>query len=143
MRENTKLIIPVHRLSYSDHIVAINHGSIVEQGSFESLRMAGGYVQALATNPKEVKEKRESSIPEKRKARTKAKNPKRDAVLDEMARRTGDWSVYKYYARSGGYGAAVSFVVLCFLYGIGLKAPGELLQIHLQGLPRRVRVQTS
>ncbi|MCJ1383039.1 hypothetical protein MMC17_006152 [Xylographa soralifera] len=44
----------VHRLSYADHIIAMNEsGWIAEQGSLQQLRVAGRYLQSLATKHKE------------------------------------------------------------------------------------------
>ncbi|KAL9105480.1 MAG: hypothetical protein Q9227_009360 [Pyrenula ochraceoflavens] len=85
-----------HRLSYADYIIALgSNGTIVEQGSWESLRSAGGYVQSISKDAKQMKESNdeETSPPSRLKAPTE--DPAVSKAEAELARKTGDLEVYR------------------------------------------------
>ncbi|PON29457.1 hypothetical protein TGAM01_v201706 [Trichoderma gamsii] len=95
-------------LTSADHIIALGReGKIVEQGSFETLSTAGGYVQSLKENKSisvtdagqdEISSESaaEPSVP---KVEYKAKQIE---AKDDKRRQTGDSTVYKYYFGSIG-----------------------------------------
>ena len=115
----------VHRLSYADHIIAMNaSGWIVEQGSLQHLRVAGGYVQSLATEHKvEDRTKVDNEIPtniDTTLARMGTVG-KIGAEADELNRQTGEFAVYKYYFSSVGWLSSFLFFGAMATYGIAEK----------------------
>ncbi|KAE9376787.1 putative ATP-binding cassette transporter [Stipitochalara longipes BDJ] len=113
----------IHRLSYSDYVIAMggSDGRIVEQGSFDQLRNAGGYVQSLAARIKS--EDTESSAGKKSDvsaglAPFKADN---EEEIEELNRQTGDFAVYSYYFGSIGWFTAAVFFAFVVLFGVSSK----------------------
>ncbi|MCJ1434939.1 hypothetical protein MMC27_004309 [Xylographa pallens] len=122
----------VHRLSYADHIIAMNEsGWIAEQGSLQHLRVAGGYVQSLATEHKvEDRTKVYNEIPTNTDT-TLARSGmvgKVEAEVEELNRQTGEFAVYKYYFSSVGWLSSFVFFGAMALHGIAKKMT-ELLII--------------
>lgn len=96
----------VHRLSYSDNIIALGgDGRVIEQGDFEQLRNAGGYVQSLAAGIKSEDIATSTSTPKKpdNTAQTAPPKPDNDEEVEELNRQTGDFAVYEYYFASIGW----------------------------------------
>ena len=118
----------VHRLSYSDHVIAISgDGRIVEQGSFDELRNAGGYVQSLAAR---IKSEGTSTPTEKQPsihASTPPAKPDDEDEIEELNRQTGDFSVYKYYFSSIGWGASSMFFIYVIIFAVASKMTEFLL----------------
>lgn len=135
----------VRRLSYADHIVALDpSGRITEQGSFSQLKVAGGYVQSLS-----LKLRAEGTpSPKERESQSATAAPKSAAVLsaeteeieisaDDLNRQTGDFRVYKYYFSSVGWSSGCIFFVCVVLYGVASKMTEFLLtycksHLHIQ-----------
>jgi len=112
----------VHRLSYSDHVIAMSgDGRIVEQGSFEQLRSSGGYVQSLAAR---IKSEDTASSDEQRPdvsngpAAFKSEN---EEEIEELNRQTRDFAVYTYYFGSIGWVTTAIFFAFVVLYGVASK----------------------
>jgi ATP-binding cassette subfamily C (CFTR/MRP) protein 1 len=118
----------VHRLSYSDHIIALSgDGQIMEQGSFQQLRNAGGYVQSLAAR---IKSEESSTAKEKNlHTSTKPEPAKSDdeEEIEELNRQTGDLALYKYYFSSIGWLATILFFVFVILFVVASKMTEFLL----------------
>ena len=124
----------VHRLSYSDHVAVIKDGAIIEQGTFEFLQTAGGYVQNLATKTKSIKRDRPASV--EKKLIQKPRNQTLTAAAEELARRTGDWSVYKYYGQAAGITAIFSFMAFCIIFVVALKSPELLVKYWAEAVEK-------
>ena len=109
----------VHRLSYSDHVIALSgDGHVMEQGSFEQLRNAGGYVQSLAAK---IKSEDIASSTEKKHyvaANATPFKPDNGEEIEELNRQTGDFAVYKYYFASIGWFSSFVFFAYVVLYGV-------------------------
>jgi hypothetical protein len=118
----------VHRLSYSDHVIALSgNGHIVEQGSFEQLRNAGGYVQSIAAR---IKSEDTASSTEKKhdvSANATPFKPDNEEEIEELNRQTGDFAVYKYYFASIGWFSSFVFFAYVVLYGVASKMTEFLL----------------
>ncbi|KAL7922301.1 multidrug resistance-like protein [Trichoderma austrokoningii] len=105
-------------LASADHIIALGRdGKIIEQGSFERLSMADGYVQSLmadkstvaATDVHQDEQISESAAEAVPKVEYKAKQVE---IKDDKRRQTGDSTVYKYYFGSIGTVFIVTLLVL-------------------------------
>ncbi|CZR62077.1 related to multidrug resistance protein [Phialocephala subalpina] len=135
----------VQRLSYADHIIALSlTGQIVEQGPFEQLKSAGGYVQSLA-----LKLKVEGSpSPRERNPENTAAGAKSATVLsaeaeeieisaEDLNRQTGDFAVYKYYFSSIGWASSSMFFGWVVLYGVASKMTEFLLTYWTKAVAER------
>jgi ATP-binding cassette subfamily C (CFTR/MRP) protein 1 len=112
----------VQRLSYSDHVIALTgNGRITEQGSFESLRNAGGYVQSLAAR---IKSEDTITVTKKKpgiSTKPAISKPHDEEEIEELNRQTGDFAVYRYYLSSIGWGASILFFAFVLLFGVASK----------------------
>lgn len=99
----------------------------MEQGSFESLRNAGGYVQSLAARVKSE----DTITPAEKNPDASAKpvlfKPDDEEEIEELNRQTGDFAVYKYYFSSIGWVASILFFAFILLYGVASKMTEFLL----------------
>ncbi|KAB8290460.1 hypothetical protein EYC80_010891 [Monilinia laxa] len=118
----------VHRLAYSDYIITLDQSSqIIEQGTFEHLKINGGYVENLASRHRSEDDNPEEKNMDKT---TQKRNPfvtaESDDFLDEVAdlnRQTGDASVYHYYFASIGWVPTGLFFLCVFVFGAASKLP--------------------
>ena len=104
-----------HRLPFADHIVVLENGRIVEQGSYESLTSSGGYVASLKL--RETDESQKPSADNTTPVAFTADKKKSNEVKlnNDLTRQTGDFSIYKYYFKSTGwwnFGLFVAYVTL-------------------------------
>ena len=117
----------IHRLPYSEHIVVIEDGTIREQGTYESLRNSGGYVENLAAHMRKPK-KEKSMTGETESLQEKSQDPKLAAAAEDLARGSSDWSIYKYYAHAAGMRLIALHLGTCIVYSVALKGPELLIQ---------------
>lgn len=121
------------RLPFADHIVVLDDkGNVLEQGSFQQLNASGGYVSnfdlAAPDWRFEAKESKvdqlfsPSSEPARGSVAIKPIGGLSESELDAN-RRTGDLSVYGYYAKTVGKSAVLSFVVAICGYVFAMTFP--------------------
>ncbi|KAF7856278.1 hypothetical protein EAF04_009806 [Stromatinia cepivora] len=118
----------VHRLAYSDHIIAMDQsGKIIEQGTFDLLKTSGGYVENLATRHKsEEDDTGEANTDEIALKQNPFAVVESDDLLNEVAdlnRQTGDFSVYNYYFASIGLIPTGLFFLFVLVFGAASKLP--------------------
>lgn len=117
----------VHRLSYADHIIALDtSGAIAQQGTFDQLMNTAGYVQSLNARHKSEKDSEEETNSAED---TAPVNPFEDAIVRERAseesnRMVGDLSVYKYYGASFDWLDVVVSASTLFGFAVCIGAPG-------------------
>ncbi|KAF2186291.1 canalicular multispecific organic anion transporter 1 [Zopfia rhizophila CBS 207.26] len=138
------------RLPYCDHLIALDSsGKIVEQGSFESLNRAGGYVSSFDLPPPDwdfMPDKHVYEAPPKYTERANSGKVTEDDIQAKANRRTGDAAIYLYYVHSVGWIPTIIFIVsiTIFIFGISFptlwvkwwasfnaKAPNEKLGYYL------------
>lgn len=118
----------VRRFAQADHIIALGQdGTIVEQGTFDELSRANGYVSAICKeehDPTErhVTPKRSSIMPSSLDS-AQAKSSSDDEANAHPAASLGDLSIYGYYIRTFGWTRWVVFWIFCALYGFGTAFP--------------------
>ncbi|KIM99556.1 hypothetical protein OIDMADRAFT_125496 [Oidiodendron maius Zn] len=121
----------VHRLPFSDHIIALDSfGHVIEQGHFEQLKTSGGYVENITTKLRDSDDSSEKKPQEAAKLDTsafKATADEHDAHAEELNRQSGDFSVYKYYFASMRWRHVLMFFVFAVLVGVTTKMPEILL----------------
>ena len=121
----------VHRLSYADHIIALDpSGRIIQQGSFEEVKSTG-YVQSLSvkTKTEERSPTGDKNIPEMAKVMPSMSvaDEEIDLRTADLNRQTGDIAVYKHYFGATGIGYAFSFAAMVAVAVVGEKMPEFLL----------------
>lgn len=114
----------VQRLSYGDHVIALSsNGCIAEQGSYEELKIAGGYVQSLAAKSKaeSVSSDEEISSVLVKPLLLSSEAEQIELTEDDLTRQTGDFAVYMYYFKATGWVNTIIFVGFCVLFGVSSK----------------------
>ncbi|KAL9614735.1 MAG: hypothetical protein Q9167_000804 [Letrouitia subvulpina] len=120
------------RLPFADHIVVLNEkGRIAEQGSFKELTASGGFVSNLDLPPAERRSKpKETTLDQLVLTANKsvpATRPPQETAAQaeelEANRRTGDLSIYAYYAKSVGVFSVLIFVVAICSYVFCISFP--------------------
>ena len=120
------------RLPFADHIIVLSEkGEIAEQGTFKELVANGGFVSGLGLQPAEwgydgsmasPMDALVSSTAKYAPTTTSAKQTEPSTELDAN-RRTGDLSIYAYYAASVGWFAVATFVVAMSGYVFCISFP--------------------
>ena len=122
------------RLPFADHIVVLeDRGRIVEQGSYKELIANGGYVSSLDLSPAEWNTNGKDSNLEQFMSSSTSKPDHFDLASKEHMskvdedfdanKRTGDVSIYAYYAGSVGWFAVIVFVVAISAYVFSISFP--------------------
>lgn len=109
----------VHYLQQADHIIALGpDGVVVEQGTFSGLDSRKGYVHNLKVMAEYQIGDRQAE--ELALAVRPAAPSTPDVAQQELARRTGDFAVYGYYAQSVGwkYGTIILLTGVTFAFGM-------------------------
>jgi ATP-binding cassette subfamily C (CFTR/MRP) protein 1 len=134
------LLSKVRHLWLADCIIVIGaDGRIAEQGTFETLRSQNGFVGKLLFDPElkpysgpgpsyggDSMTRPSATIPHVLRGA-----PANNAA--DLARRTGDFSVYKYYLRSIGWKIALVCIASCSASMIGLTFPRKCTRIQCKG----------
>ena len=125
---------PAKRLPYADHIVALDaEGRICEQGTFDELSNTGGYVSSFTLPAAdwlykpggEVVPSKGTLINATRKTQSV---PENEEEFEAAAnRRTGDTSIYFYYASSVGWPITILFVICMSAFIFCISFPSKCL----------------
>ncbi|KAK3898910.1 hypothetical protein C8A05DRAFT_37494 [Staphylotrichum tortipilum] len=114
----------VRHLPSADHIVALGPGgAIVEQGTFQELMANEKYVSTLGVENTQKSSSRGSSTPPVTKPsseqilKPKPAKPVLPSDVEEKARMTGDWAVYRHYFARIGTWTKVVLIVFGALWG--------------------------
>ncbi|KAI0124180.1 P-loop containing nucleoside triphosphate hydrolase protein [Xylariales sp. AK1849] len=110
---NTHVILATHSVKHLPQahlILALDQtGRIIEQGTFDELKVAGNYIESLQVKlGVQSRTEPDSESQTGQQCTTKPVDP--DATVSDQARKTGDWATYKYYGRSLGLWALAIFV---------------------------------
>ena len=124
------------RLSFADHIIVLNEqGQIAEQGSFTELTIGGGYVASLDLPQPDwrIRDQGTSRLDHLLVSASEDYLPilphTKEAILEdpdaefEANKRTGDLSIYAYYAKSVGWVSVITFVVAISAYVFCISFP--------------------
>ncbi|KEF58497.1 uncharacterized protein A1O9_06423 [Exophiala aquamarina CBS 119918] len=144
--ENITVVVvthATHRLPYADLIVSLDrNGRVAEQGNYNILTRTGGYVQSLDIKLKEQRQDTtQAATPEdvhtpKVNTASEVANSQSnddDADRQDLLRRTGDWSAYRYWFQSAGYiSSSLSFLEASLWMG-AVQTPGILVKIFSNG----------
>ncbi|CRG88497.1 hypothetical protein PISL3812_05528 [Talaromyces islandicus] len=120
----------VQHLYYADRIIALEHGGKAEEQSlFEALNSQDGYTHNLKLSEKQQQNQQEDemNVPMDQSEPVITRNIENDAN-QELARRTGDSTVYRYYARSLGWKFASFIVFSAIVFAFSNKFPQLWLQ---------------
>ena len=127
--ETTNVLIVRHLLLADNIIVLDKAGKAIEQGTFAKLRSSAGFVSRLVLHP-EILDPQAGSIPMEDAPSGIApasipkafQGPSANDIAD-LARQTGDISVYKYYLKSIGWKIGLINASGSLLYTFGNRFP--------------------
>jgi ATP-binding cassette subfamily C (CFTR/MRP) protein 1 len=118
----------VHRLSYANYILALSsNGAAAEQGTYESLATARGYVQQLSGRVKNYDRDSQENILAPGSRAIKFRHTATEEAITNKARKTGDWNTYMYYFKSAGFISSLLSLLWSALFVLGTKLPGLLV----------------
>jgi ATP-binding cassette subfamily C (CFTR/MRP) protein 1 len=120
----------VRHLPLADNILVLDKdGKVVEQGTFEYLRSRDGFVSKLMLHPELLESKSRSGDAEDASQKVPAaavakvlRGPSANDAAD-LARQTGDISVYKYYLKSIGWKIGLANGIGSLVFMLGTKTP--------------------
>lgn len=118
----------VNVLPKADHVISLGSGGhVFEQGIFEHLNEARGYIQSLSVSVGRQAEKTgaetsTTDIKDANKTVTSAQ-PSTVGIIQERNRRLGDFSMYRYYFQTVGTAATVIFVFLAISFAFFIAFP--------------------
>lgn len=114
-------------LPYADRIIALNKGVVVNDGPYQKIiaetpeiaakSMILSNEQSIPSEDKHSEIEADSS--KKQATKTSIKSPEEALVIkkQDLLRRDGTWSVYKYYVKSAGYKTTGLFVFSVLVTG--------------------------
>ncbi|KAJ5157304.1 P-loop containing nucleoside triphosphate hydrolase protein [Penicillium canariense] len=131
IKQNGRTVIlatnSAHHLPYSDFVISLNeNGQLIEQGSYDNLVAAHGYVSMLASKATTVATTRAPDLVLD--DETLESLNLKDNEIDSTSRRTGEWAVYLYYFQNIGWPLLTLFLACSILFTFGLTFPQIWLQ---------------
>ncbi|PIA90546.1 ABC transporter C family member 8 [Cercospora beticola] len=124
------VVLATHSQRYlpeADHIIALKAGTVVEQGTFQDLVVIDGYIHSLALTDNPEEEDDTDVTAAKKNVAAQATEPaavdKITILQQDLARKTGDITVYKYYLQSIGLKFCLVLGITIVGFAIGEKAP--------------------
>lgn len=123
------------RLPFADHIIVLDDkGRIAEQGSFHDLNIGGGHISSLDLSQADwrIREQGPSTLDQLLASASQddlpTLPPTKEVLEDadnefEANKRTGDLSIYAYYAKSVGWFPVVTFMVAISAYVFCISFP--------------------
>jgi ATP-binding cassette, subfamily C (CFTR/MRP), member 1 len=134
----------VYRLPYANHIISLDAaGRITEQGSFDQLKSAGGYVESLSIRHKHesLPTNTEDTIdsPEVRPTKSVSERfaTQIKAEEEDLNRPIGEWSTYKYYFASIGWRRSLLSLFYLTLSGTAVKMTELLVTYWVAAISER------
>lgn len=113
---------------FADDIVVLGEdGSIEEQGSMQAVSKSGGYVQRLMGQPTPATSRGQLELSDDTLQELELPNDEEEK-RDTTSRRSGDFTVYKYFVHIAGKSTMVIYLIACSLYVFGVTFPSIWLQ---------------
>lgn len=110
---------PVRQLPFADNIIVLSApGRIAQTGTFADLRAQNGYVSSLAleTRPSRGDDDAREADTDTDTADPVPVKAAAEDESDDLARQTGDRSLYKFYLKSTGLPLSLGFLLLAIGY---------------------------
>ena len=125
-------------LSYADYVVVLgSNGTIAEQGTFEELIAAEGYVHTccienVREGAMEITLQEVAEVPKATYTPEMGNKNAKDDFIDDKTRQVGDFSIYRYYFSCLSWKVTATFLILqicwaffsCFPSRLYPKLPG-------------------
>ena len=119
----------VRHLPLANNIVVLERdGTVLEQGTFDQLRLQGGFVSNLIIRPGVLGGQEVSPIEQGKAQGSKVKAVQPPDASD-LTRSIGDVAVYKYYFRSIGWKLVTANLTSSFIYMLGSQFPCTLSKL--------------
>jgi hypothetical protein len=122
----THISLPVQYLPLADSIIVLDTGgTITEQGAFDHLRAQGGFISKILVHPEILQRDSIAGPGEGTKTKTSAtvqiSNGPGTRITDDLTRRIGDLSVYKYWLSSIGWKIAILNSSCSLIYNLATR----------------------
>lgn len=102
-------------------------GHLIEQGTFEDLKAQNGFVSGILQAQTPARKEQEPKAPAaKKKPLPKGLSGPSASDIEDLTRRTGDISVYKYYFASIGWKLSVGLLLTVALNTLSASFPRKL-----------------
>ncbi|KAL2069425.1 hypothetical protein VTL71DRAFT_14104 [Oculimacula yallundae] len=122
----------IRRLPFADHILALDsNGCVAEQGSFEELRRAGGYVEGLWRHVGEKSQDTKTSTRALLSGTAVESTTKAIEAIteeDDFNMSNGEFATYRYYFESIGWSRTFLSLVLLMSVNISAKVTELVIQ---------------
>lgn len=115
-------------MSFSDNIVVIEDGRIVEQGPTYQLLQSSSYLGKAGVVSTASEESSDTDIEAEATALVVSRNEDTDHHVQDLRRSTGDFRIYGYYIRSGGYIAIMIYTICIIIWTFGTEVSSESLR---------------
>jgi ATP-binding cassette subfamily C (CFTR/MRP) protein 1 len=128
----TRVALQVQYLPLADNIIVLDTtGSITEQGTFDYLRSQGGFISKILIHPEILQRDSTAGTGEGTKPKTsptffQASSGARAGDAEDLTRRIGDLSVYKYWLSSVGWKYAISCSSCSLIFNLASTFPCKL-----------------
>ena len=115
----------VNLLPSADYVVALgNDGTVIEQGTFDTLNQTDGYVRSFSVQKGAIQS--QNTEPEGKLILNPLSTSGLDSEMDDKKRHVGDLKVYRYYAHALGKWASFLFVFFASAFGFFVSFPSKL-----------------
>lgn len=128
-RGDTTILLATHAVKYlsrADSVIMIERGTVCQYSSFEDFRSSENYIKLSMSEEHSIDVTSSESTEDKPDAPARATQPKKantDASNHDMTRKTGDFSLYRFYLDSVGPGIFLVWLVLAGFYIFSGKMP--------------------
>jgi ATP-binding cassette subfamily C (CFTR/MRP) protein 1 len=122
----THISLLVQYLPLADSIIVLDTtGTITEQGTFDLLRAQGGFISKILVHPEILQRDSAAGPGEGTKTKTSATVQagagSETRNTDDLTRRIGDLSVYKYWLSSFGWKIAILNICCSLIYNLATR----------------------
>lgn len=117
------ILCSARRLPLADKIIVLSsEGRVSQQGTYEQLRSESGFVRGLSFEERRVAgDLKGNQKPHDASTTTRSAQGPTQEQIQDLSRRTGDFSIYRYYFRSIKKSSSIYFissnVIYAFCYG--------------------------
>lgn len=139
------ILLATHAVKYlpnADSVVVVDKGTTYQYASYEEFHASESYVELLISGEKSNQRASSETLkdrPEVLASQVKASGS--DSSVDEMTRKTGDLSLYKFYLDSVGLRFFLVWIVLAGGYIFSGKMPRESINTRPHALRSRMSLK--
>jgi ATP-binding cassette subfamily C (CFTR/MRP) protein 1 len=131
--------VPASAIALAQDVIVFDNGKILEQGTLEELRSAGGYVsnllfgQSADFDAEQTNDAGEDKCSKLTPGAAKQEFAAAEENAIDLKRRSGDFSVYKYFSAACGHKLMAAYLLMNVLWMCGSQFGGTLIQTRKAG----------